>query len=145
MFVNRIERLFPSPASKHLSQNAEGEGEQHPRPVHLVCQHMLESREVLTSVHPIKNGSTQQDGEDDFGRICQERFHFHGCKDSANRAKYQIYLDISEMPPIFERSSKMRIKLDIRQQILHFLSFFVIKHCLCAQTAVSLHRQITTG
>ena len=102
MFVDRIERLFPSPATKHLCQNAEGEGEQHPRPVHLVCQHMLETREILTSVHPIKDGSTQQDGEDDFGRICQERFHFHGCKDSANRAKYQIYLDISPLTYINE-------------------------------------------
>ena len=29
-------------------------------------------------------------------------FYLHGCKDSANRAKYQINLDISEMLPIFE-------------------------------------------
>ena len=106
MLVDGLQCLLPSPTSEHLSQDAEREGEQHPRPVHLFCQHMLETREILTSVHPIKDGPTQQDGKDDFGRIRQDRFHFHGCKDSANRAKYQINLDISEMQPIFERSSK---------------------------------------
>ena len=30
-----------------------------------------------------------------------------GCKGSANRTKYQIYLDIFEMQPTFERSSKI--------------------------------------
>ena len=29
-------------------------------------------------------------------------FVYHRCKDSANRIKYQIYLDIFEMQPIFE-------------------------------------------
>ena len=29
-----------------------------------------------------------------------------GCKGSANRTKYQIYLDIFEMQPAFERSSE---------------------------------------
>ena len=30
------------------------------------------------------------------------------CKDSANRVKYQIYLDIFEMQPIFDRRSEIR-------------------------------------
>ena len=30
------------------------------------------------------------------------------CKDSANRTKYQIYLDIFEMQPIFDRRSEIR-------------------------------------
>ena len=39
-------------------------------------------------------------------RYCQQvyrsLFLCSGCKDSANRAKYQIYLSISEMQPIFD-------------------------------------------
>ena len=44
------------------------------------------------------------------------------CKDSANRTKYQIYLDIFEMQPIFERSSKVRISEQITKFIWVFSS-----------------------
>ena len=38
----------------------------------------------------------------------QQLFVYHRCKDSANRIKYQIYLDIFEMQPIFDRRSEIR-------------------------------------
>ena len=50
--VDRIERLFPSPSAKHLGQYSEWEAKQHPRPVHLFCQHMANHRKILASVHP---------------------------------------------------------------------------------------------
>ena len=96
MLVDGLQRLLPSPASEHLRQNAEGKGEEHPRPVHLVGHHMHESPEILTTVHPKQNGTSQQNREDDFGRIRSDGFRFHGCKDNANRAKYQIYLEFSD-------------------------------------------------
>jgi hypothetical protein len=36
-------------------------------------------------------------------------YTFSGCKDSANRTKYQIYLDISEVQPIFNLQSKLKL------------------------------------
>ena len=86
-----IERLLPSPAAEHLCQNAEGEGEQHPGPVHLLRQDVLETHEILASVHPIQDGPTQEDGEDDLGHIGKDGFHFHGCKDTNKRAINQMF------------------------------------------------------
>ena len=91
---HRLQCLFPSPASERLCQNTEGKAEQHPRPVHLLGHHMEETTEVLTTVHPIENRPTQQDGEQYFGCICGNGFHFHGCKDSANRLKCKIKSDL---------------------------------------------------
>ena len=75
-----IECLLPSPAPEHLCQDTEWKGEQHPRPVHLLRQHVLQTHEILTPVHPIQDGPTQQDGKDDLGYIGENGFHFHGDK-----------------------------------------------------------------
>ena len=79
-----IQRLFPSPASEHLCQDAERKGQQHPRPVHLISQHMLQPWEVFTPIHPIENSPTQEDREDHFCRICEDGLHFHGDKGTNN-------------------------------------------------------------
>ena len=36
-------------------------------------------------------------------------YTFSGCKISANRTKYQIYLNISEVQPIFNLQSKLKL------------------------------------
>ena len=89
----RIERLLPAPAPKHLRHNAERKRQEHPRPIHLIGQYMLDAAEVLTTIHPIENGSSQQYREDDFGRICEDCFRFHGCKDTVIRANIQILIE----------------------------------------------------
>ena len=55
MLINRGKRLSPSPSSTHLCQDTEGERQQHPPPVHLVHQHMLDPTEIKPSVHPPKD------------------------------------------------------------------------------------------
>ena len=80
MLVDGFQRLLPSPASEQLCQDAKGKREQHPRPVHFFQQNMPQPHEILTTIHPIKNGPTQQDGGDDFGYVGEDRFHFHGDK-----------------------------------------------------------------
>ena len=51
---------------------------------------------ILTSVHPIQNSPAQKNGENDFGGIDENRFQFHGCKDTIKWAKIQIYLRFFE-------------------------------------------------
>ena len=80
MLIDGFQRLLPSPSSEQLCQDAEGKREQHPRPVHFLQQNMPQPHEILTTIHPIKNGPTQQDRGDDFGDVSEDRFHFHGDK-----------------------------------------------------------------
>ena len=61
MLAHWVKRLFPAPATKHLCQDAKGERKQHPAPVHLVCHHMQNGVPILASVHPIENGTTQNE------------------------------------------------------------------------------------
>ena len=73
--LDGIQRLFPSPTTKHLCQYAEGETQQHPCPVHLVCHDMADATEVLSAVHPVQNRTSQEYWEDDFRCIGQNSFH----------------------------------------------------------------------
>ena len=77
MFAQRLQRLLPSPSAKHLSQDAEGEGEQHPRPVHFMEQHVANAPEIESPVHPIENGSAQKQRQNNPRRIAQSLFHAH--------------------------------------------------------------------
>ena len=56
-----LQGLPPAPAADCLRQDAEGERQQHPRPVHVVEQHLLDLREVKIAIHPIKNGAAQEE------------------------------------------------------------------------------------
>ena len=58
-----LQRLPPAPATQCLGQDAEGEAEQHPRPVHLVQYHLPDAVEVEATVHPVQDGSAQQQGQ----------------------------------------------------------------------------------
>ena len=49
-------------------------------------------------------------------RASCERSTKSGCKGSANRMKYQIYLSISEMPPTFRLRSRLKIVQTKRKQ-----------------------------
>ena len=54
-------------------------------------------------------------------------YTFSGCKDSANRMKYQIYLEFSEVKPIFN-ARKATLKLvQTERKTKFYLSFSEVK------------------
>ena len=59
VLANRFEGLTPTPATKHLSQDAKGERQEHPRPVHLVGHHVANLLPVLAAIHPVEDGRAQ--------------------------------------------------------------------------------------
>lgn len=61
MLANGVERQSPTPPTERLGKDAEREGKQHPRPVHLVQHDMLEFSEIKITVHPIQNARTKQE------------------------------------------------------------------------------------
>ncbi len=60
MLADGRERLLPAPAPEGLRQYAEGQGEDHPGPVHLVGQHLPDAAEIKVPVHPVEYRATQQ-------------------------------------------------------------------------------------
>ena len=59
LFAQRLQRLSPSPATKHLCQHTEWERQEHPCPRHLVQEHFSHSPEVETTVHPVEYSAAQ--------------------------------------------------------------------------------------
>ena len=63
MLADGRERLLPAPSPEGLRQYAEGQGEDHPGPVHLVGQHLPDAAEIKVPVHPVEYRATQQQGQ----------------------------------------------------------------------------------
>ena len=139
--LDGIQRLFPSPTTKHLCQYAEGETQQHPCPVHLVCHDMADATEVLSAVHPVQNRTSQEYWEDDFRCIGQNSFHATKVLQIERNTKGKlVFLCISEMPCTFERSSKVRLLIDKYQRNPN-ISLFSVVFLVC----VRKQRYLCTG
>ena len=93
VLTDRLEGLAPAPSAESLCQDAEGERQQHPGPVHLAGGHVNDGLPVLAAVHPVENGTSQDQWHEylqyDIARLHRE------CKGNVICAKHQIYLGIS--------------------------------------------------
>ena len=69
MLTDGLQRLAPAQAAEQLRRHAEGQGEQHPRPVHIILHGIAHLVEVESAVHPIQNGSSQHEGEDNLKNV----------------------------------------------------------------------------
>ena len=66
LLAQRTQQLTPAQGTEHLGQDAEGERQPHPRPVHLAGEGRFQRRPVKAAVHPPQNGSTERHGEQNF-------------------------------------------------------------------------------
>ena len=80
MLADGVQCLLPPPAPHGLCQDAEGERQQHPRPVHFVQHDVAHHLEVEVTIHPVKYGTAQSERHHDFQQVAAKGLAFHKCK-----------------------------------------------------------------
>ena len=94
MLIDGFQRLLPAPATKHLSQYAEGKRQQHPRPVHFARHDVHNGLPVLAAIHPIKDARTKYQRHQNL-QYNVSQLH-SGDKDTNKLRKSQMFLAFSE-------------------------------------------------
>ena len=74
---------------------------------------------------------------------CRSIYYISRCKDSANRTKNQIYLNFSEMQPIFETSLKDTTNLSRIQIFMDFSYYGLITHSFVWGSTLFVYSAIT--
>ena len=75
LFTNRFQRQLPSPAAECLCQNAKGERQEHPSPIHLMKQHLFHLLEIEVSVHPIQDATAENKRYANLEYVVSSFFH----------------------------------------------------------------------